>query len=83
MSFVDSIARNRVSTARLAAAILTLTVAGDAASREATAPTQRPCAPAGAQVAQDCAQPPCPSGEVPCQVWVSPDGRLCWTCCPG
>jgi len=32
-------------------------------------------------VAQDCGQPQCPEGQVPCQAGVDANGAVCWSCC--
>jgi hypothetical protein len=32
-------------------------------------------------VAQECGQPQCPEGQVPCSAGVDASGAVCWTCC--
>jgi hypothetical protein len=33
-------------------------------------------------VAQECGQPQCQAGEVPCNAGVDASGAVCWSCCP-
>ena len=32
-------------------------------------------------VAQECGQPQCPEGTVPCNAGVDASGAVCWSCC--
>jgi hypothetical protein len=32
-------------------------------------------------VAQECGQPQCPEGQVPCNAGVDASGAVCWSCC--
>jgi hypothetical protein len=32
-------------------------------------------------VAQECGQPQCPEGQVPCSAGVDASGAVCWSCC--